>query len=316
MVDLNDLQPLFTSFSVKCKTVRNRIVMPPMVVNRGLTTPEGIDWYRRHAAGGVGIVIVEASEVMRFGSEFTSVNLRPLAQAIQEGEALAIIQLFPGDLGQGVTPERISGMEIRYLVESYRLAAEICSGAGFDGIEPHGAHGFLLNQFFSPVENSRTDEYGGASLEGRMRLGLEIVRTVQPIVEQAGMLLFYRHTPIGPGYGLEDSLIFAQKLLQAGVDILDISPASHHAPGDRSAPFMCWGAPVIAVNELDVLPRAMEVLREKRADLIAVGRQLIADAEWTNKVRQGRYEEIVNCVRCDECFKDLDEGIPVTCKQW
>jgi 2,4-dienoyl-CoA reductase-like NADH-dependent reductase (Old Yellow Enzyme family) len=100
------------------------------------------------------------------------------------------------------------------------------------------------------------------------------------------------------------------------VDILDLSPSSDQVPGDRAAPFTSVGVPVIAVNGLDRVRRALEVLREGRASLIAVGRGLIADPDWPLKVREGRLDEIVACTECDGCHEDLRAGIPVGCSQW
>jgi 2,4-dienoyl-CoA reductase-like NADH-dependent reductase (Old Yellow Enzyme family) len=313
----NHIAPLFSPLQVKHRTLRNRIVLPPMVVNRGLTTPEACRWYGERAAGGVSLAIVEASDIIRFGSEFTAENLRPLVDAIHEGGALAAIQLFPGRRGQTTTPMDLSQTDIDQMVAQYRVAARICADAGFDGIEPHGAHGFLLNQFFSPVRNQRTDAYGG-SMAGRMRLALEIVEAVRPVADSVGMLVLYRHTPLRAdfGYDIRESLVLAEALVHAGVDILDISPASGLAPGDRAAPFTRLGVPVIAVNELSQLPRALEVLEHGRASLVAVGRGLIADPNWPNKVREGRTDEIVQCVCCDECHADLRRGVPVRCAEW
>lgn len=313
----DSIAPLFEPLQVKHKTLRNRIVMPPMVVNRGLTGPDACAWYGRRAAGGVSLVIVEASDSIRFGKEFTGQNLRPLVAAIHAGGALAAIQIFPGWRGQPTTPDDLSQEQIGELLAQYRLAAEICAEAGFDGIEPHGAHGYLLNQFFSPVRNRRTDEYGGP-LANRMRLALEIVATIRPIADRAGMLVLYRHTPVRPDfeYSISDSLALAEALVAAGVDILDLSPSSHIAPGDRAAPFKKLGVPVIAVNQLDEVPRALEVLNYGRADLVAVGRGLIADPDWPLKVRTGRSEEIMRCARCDECHEMLRRGEPVRCAEW
>ena len=212
-----------------------------------------------------------------------------------------------------ISPRKTSGR----LLAQYRLAAEICAEAGFDGIEPHGAHGFLLNQFFSPVRNQRTDEYGG-EIAGRMRLALEIVETIRPIADRAGMLVLYRHTPLRDdfGYGIAESLILAEALVKTGVDILDLSPSSGIAPGDRAAPFTKLGVPVIAVNELNIVDRALEVLNFGRASLVAVARGLIADPDWPIKVREGRTDEIVQCVCCDECHADLRRGVPVRCAEW
>jgi 2,4-dienoyl-CoA reductase-like NADH-dependent reductase (Old Yellow Enzyme family) len=201
------------------------------------------------------------------------------------------------------------------MVERYVAAASICAQAGFDGVEPHGAHGYALNQFFSPQQNPRSDDYGGA-LENRMRLALRIVEAIAPICADCGMLLLYRHTPVGPGYGIQESLVLGKALVQQGVDVLDLSPSSVERPGDRSAPFMGLGVPVIAVGDLDAVRRALEVLQEGRADLVAIGRALIADPDWPAKVRAGRIDEIVECIKCDACFDDLDSGAYVGCVQW
>lgn len=310
-----DTSVLFEPLSVKGKVLRNRLVMPPMVVLRGLATPEGVEWYGRHARGGVALVIVEATAVNRFGSELTAENLRPLVEAIHAGGALAAIQLFPVSFGRPVSPAMLKRDEIEGILAAYRVAASICREAGFDGAEPHGAHGYVLNLFFSPVKNRRKDEYGG-ELPNRMRMALRVVEATREGLG-ADRLLLYRHTPVGHGYGIEESLVLAEELVTAGVDILDISPSSIEAPGDRSAPFKRFGVPVIAVNQLDDPARAVEALREGRADLVAIGRGLIADPDWPNKVREGRLGEVVKCIRCDEkCFGNLKKGIPIECSQW
>lgn len=309
-----DIAPLFEPLPIKHRLLRNRIVMPPMVVNRGVITPEGIAWYERRARGGVGMVIVEATRVTRFGRELTVENLRPLVVAIHEAGSLAAIQLFAATPEGAREPAELSMRAIDDLVDAFRRAAEICAEAGFDGIEPHGAHGYLLNRFFSPLQNQRTDEYGG-SLENRARLALRIVQAINPICGP-DMFLLYRHTPVGQGYGLQDSIRLAAALVNAGVDILDISPASAVAPADLAEPFTRLSVPVMAVNEMDRLDRALEALRERRANLIAVGRGLIADPDWPLKVRYGRFEDILPCVHCDDCHADLRQGRLVRCSQW
>jgi 2,4-dienoyl-CoA reductase-like NADH-dependent reductase (Old Yellow Enzyme family) len=250
-----------------------------------------------------------------FGKELTAANLRPLVDTIHQGGALAAIQLFPFVRGQKTMPADMTIQDIERLLDQYRLAAEICAGAGFDGMEPHGAHNYLLNKFFSPQQNARTDAYGGA-LEGRMRLALEIVGVLTPVARRANMLMLYRHTPVRNDYGIEDSLVLAERLLAAGVDILDISPASDTAPADMAAPFMRLGAPVIAVNNMNQVDRALEALREKRATLIAVGRGLIADPQWANKVREGREKDIVACVQCGGCMGNVRANELVVCPEW
>lgn len=310
-----DVTPLFAPLEVRGKRLRNRIVMPPMVTLRNLVSPDGIEWYSRRARGGVALVIVEATSVNRFEGELTADGLRGLVGAIHAGGALAAIQLFPVARGVPVTPAQLSTAQLDQMVSEYERAAEICAAAGFDGIEPHGAHGFVLNQFFSPEQNTRTDEYGG-TLENRMRLARRIVRAVRHVCGD-DMMVLYRHTPEGPGYGIAESLTFAEALVADGVDILDLSPSSIRAPADHAAPFRALGVPVIAVNELDRVERALEALAAGRADLIAVGRGLIADPDWPTKVREGRFDEIIHCIRCNEkCFGNLERGLPIECSQW
>lgn len=310
-----DVSPLFEPLALNGKVIRNRIVMPPMVVNRGLTTSDGVEWYAARASGGVGLVVVEATSVRDFAAALTARDLRPLVDGVHQGGALIAIQLFPVNRLQPVAPSELSRAEIDEMIEDYVGAARVCAEAGFDGVEPHGAHGYALNQFFSPERNARTDSYGGG-LENRMRLALRIVEALRPICEASELLLLYRHTPVGPGYGIDDSLVLARALVDAGVDVLDLSPSSQDAPGDRAAAFTELGVPVIAVNGLDRVDRALEVLERGRADLVAVGRGLIADPEWALKVRSGRFDEIIGCIYCDACFDDLAGGEPVRCTQW
>lgn len=315
-----DVSPLYEPLKVKEKVLPNRIVMPPMVTNRKIGLPEGVEWYGEHARGGVGLVIVEATAVNRFGTELTVETLKPLVDAVHDGGALIAIQLFPVTFDfpstvEKPTPNTVDKAQIDEIVANFRLAARICAEAGFDGVEPHGAHNYLINQFFSPEQNTRTDEYGG-DLQSRMRFALEIVDAVRPSCED-GMLLLYRHTPVGKGYEMDDSLTLAETLIRAGVDILDISPSSIDAPGDRAEPFTEFAVPVIAVNDLDIVASAAEVLAKGRADLVAVGRGLIADPEWPLKVREGREQDIVKCTKCDEaCFGNLHRGEHIACTEW
>lgn len=307
---------LFEPLAVRQWTIKNRIVMPPMRSFRELVGPDGIAWYEEHAAGGPGLVIIEATEVPRFDCDITAENLRPVVEAIHRYRTVAAIQLFPVAFGTNVLMKDLTEDEIQQIVHSYRRASRICMQAGMDGVEPHGAHGYLLNRFFSPSHNERTDSYGG-SLENRMRLGIEIVRAIKDEVGNR-MLLLYRHTPVEKGsYGVEDSLHFARELIAAGVDILDLSPSSNDKPGELAAPFMGLGAKIITVGSMDEPGRAEEVLAEGRADLIAVGRGLIADPKWPRKVTERDWDSIVKCKKCNKkCFGNLGKRIPISCAQW
>ena len=310
-----DITSLFMPLTVKNKRLSNRIVLPPILTRLGITTKESVDWYGRRASGGVSLVIIGATSVNSFGKELTAKKLKPLVNTIHNGGALAAIQLFPVGVDQDISPIEIEKQEIERIILNFRVAAEICSEAGFDGIEPHGAHNYFLNQFFSPIQNKRSDEFGG-EIENRMRFALNIVKEMRCICLD-NMLILYRHSPEGEGYGLKESQIFVKELIYNGVDILDLSPSSIHYPGDKAIPFKKFGVPVIAVNELDEISRAVEVLENSRADLIGIGRGLIADPEWPKKVKEYRFDKIIRCTRCNEgCYGNIKKGIPIECVQW
>ncbi len=313
----SDYSILFRSLQVKSVTLRNRIVVPPMVTKRDITGPDGIQWYTRLARGGAGLVIVEATPVDWFASGLSAGKLRKLVDAVhQEGAAIAI-QLLSVPFGFSVALQDLSRMDIERIRAYYATAARECQNAGFDGVEPHGAHGNVLNQFFSLLRNLRQDDYGGA-LPNRMRLGREIVQGIRDEVDEE-FLILYRHTPREDGgYTIDDSIAFARALVDDGVDIMDISPASDKEPADLAAPIkQAVDCPVIAVNDMDDPERAVATLQDNRADLIAIGRGLIADSEWPRKVSEGRLDEVVKCLKCDEkCHGNLSKGLPIECVQW
>jgi 2,4-dienoyl-CoA reductase-like NADH-dependent reductase (Old Yellow Enzyme family) len=199
-----------------------------------------------------------------------------------------------GPSATGKTRE-LTRSEIEGLVEEFVVAAERAIKAGFDGVELHGAHGFLLNQFFSPLLNKRGDEYGG-SLENRMRFPLMVVERVRESV--GGRLLLYRlgADDLAPnGTQVEDSAAFAVKLEQCGVDVVDVSGG------------MCGGepkqlrrvkgyfvpqayevkkavrVPVIGVGRITEAEYADRLVREGKIDLVAVGRALWRDPKWAEK---------------------------------
>lgn len=261
------------------------------------------------------MVIVEATGVTRFGHELGGDNLRPLVDVIHSEGAAAAIQLF-ADLPREVSgPDELSADEIRVVIEAFGNAAKICAAAGFDAVEVHGAHGFLLNKFFMPDQNHRTDAYGG-STEDRCRLGVEIVRRIHTDVADS-LLILYRHTPEGEAYSIADSLDLAGRLEKAGLNVFHVSPARKESAADLARPFKeCLNIAVIAVGGMEEPEAAVQALREERCDLVAIGKQMIADAQWPNKVREDRQEEVLECTQCGLCFTDLSEHRPVKCVLW
>jgi 2,4-dienoyl-CoA reductase-like NADH-dependent reductase (Old Yellow Enzyme family) len=185
--------------------------------------------------------------------------------------------------------------EIEALVEEFAMAAERATKAGFDGVELHGAHGFLLNQFFSPLLNKRGDEYGGP-LENRMRFPLMVVKKVRESVR--GRLLLYRlgADDLAPnGTHVDDSAAFAVKLEQYGVDVVDVSgglcgsePKQLRSVKGYFIPQAyeikkAVRTPIIGVGGITEAEYADKLVREGKVDLVAVGRALWKDPKWAEK---------------------------------
>lgn len=308
-------------------SLANRVVMPPMVTAMQVGSEQHQAWYAARARGGVGLIIMEAIWAQRLCEDEFCERLEPTVAGIREYGVPVVIQLFQ----PGATPEgeqfapsetddarAATEAELAAIPARFAEAAARCRELGFAGVEPHGAHGFFLNQAFSPLRNRRDDRYGG-SLERRMTLALEIVAAIRREVGP-DFVIFYRHTAVEPGgYSLEDSVAFLGRLLEAGVNVLDISPSSSNAPQadhcDLAGPVRdALGAPVIAVGGMENPPRAEAALQAGKCDLCAVGRQLIADADWPRKVREGRLDDIIECVKCNEkCYGNLRRSVPIGC---
>lgn len=320
---------LFEPVSVQGLTLRNRIVMAPMVTNMGIDSNRALRYYQRRARGGVGLVMIEACHINRFSSRSFVEGLQRLAYAIRQEGAAVGVQLFTdGTLrsGEKVYPSDqlegrgISTEEIRLLVMAFAAAAQTAWHAGVDLVEIHGAHDFFLNRFLSPIYNRRGDIYGGTP-QKRMTLALEIVSSVRDALDSQ-LPVFFRHTPVEPrdgGYTLSDTLEFAFHLQGAGAAAIDVSP-SCDGGGDHA----CYAravrervdVPVVAVGRMDDPDTAESVVAEGKADLVAIGRGLLADPDWPVKVRDGREGEIIRCTGCLEaCRGNLVKGEPIGCTQ-
>ncbi len=330
--------------------LRNRVVMPPMASAMEVGSPQFESWYEARAEGGVGLIIMEALWIERLADPDYASRLTGAVERIHRHGIPVVLQLFQpsrdadgSPFAPSATPDARAATEneLAAMPDTFAQAAARCQAAGFDGVEPHGAHGFFLNQMFSAQQNRRTDRYGG-SLENRMRLGIEIASAIRSEVGES-YPIFWRHTmQQAEGYSVDDSIDFLGALLQAGVNVLDISPSttdrppqSRHIAADGSVgpaegceladPIHCnlaalarnaLGAPVIAVGGMEDPARAEAALASGKCDLCAVGRQLIADSDWPRKVFEGRESEIIACTKCDAmCFGNLRKGIPIGCTQ-
>lgn len=322
-------------------TVRNRVTMSPMTTWSGsddFQITEEEESYYRLRVKGVGLVITGCAQVTANGIGFTHEfsaaddsfvpSLKRLADAAKSGGAPAILQLFHagnkalphlipgGDVVSSsavltaatpfqapLTPRALSADEVEELVAAFGAAARRGIEAGFDGIEIHGAHGFLLQNFLSPATNQRTDAWGG-SLEQRMRFPLAVVAEVKhAIAEHADrpFALGVRLSPEEPGehgYRIDQTLMFIDRLLELGVDYLHASLANllHDRPIDdrdgqpivrRIVERVAGRVPVVAAGSIVSAADASEAL-DAGLSLVAIGRGLIINPDWVSRAQQGQ----------------------------
>jgi NADPH2 dehydrogenase len=296
--------------------------LPPMQTGRtsfeGEVTNRLINFYVRRSSH-LGLPIVEHSYVSPAGKigpkqlaihQDSSISgFEKLANALHAVGVPAVVQISHAG---GVTNKRVIGTEpvgpspreksrmletseIYAIVDDFALAAERAAKAGFDGVEIHGAHGYLLNQFFSPLFNRREDEFGG-SLERRIHFPLLIVEKVRRIL--GNRLLLYRlgSDDLAPsGTHIEDSIVFARRLESLGVDILDISGGmcgseprqlrqikGYFVP-QASEIKKAVKVPIIGVGGITEAEFADRLVTEGKVDLVAVGRAFWTDAQWAEK---------------------------------
>ncbi len=221
-------------------------------------------------------------------------------------------------------PHPLSGKEIQGLVEAFRQAARRVKEAGADGVEIHMAHGYLLCQFLSPFSNQRDDEYGGTP-ERRMKMPLEVLKAVRKTVGPDFPIVCRLSADeyVEGGLKLDDSLPIAQALEKNGADALHISaciaPSGYlnHPPyyvGEGVFTYLAQeikGAvkiPVITVGRIRTPELANEVIEDQKADLVSMGRALIADPFLPKKALEGKGEDIIPCISCNRCILSIRKG--------
>jgi NADPH2 dehydrogenase len=357
-------------FRVKGLQLSNRIVMAPMVTGFAVEGAPGkamLEWYRAHARGGVGLVVVESTAVapdakllpyvLGAWDDSQIAGLSRLAAAVRAEGVPAVLQIVHGgarawrdDLAQervapspvrlmpGPLPRALTEGEIERLIRAFADAARRAKEAGFDGVEIHGAHYYLVSEFLSPYSNRRSDRWGG-DLAGRARFGLEVTRAIRAAVGPDYPLFCRMHAVelFDGGMSTEDAIGLARAFKDAGVDVIDASgvgqaaraawegqaylnPSSVLPKGSAPGTFAPFagrvrqgaGIPVIAVGKLGEPGIAEQVLREGSADLIAIARQLIADPRAPEKLLAGRESDIERCQECLTCFASIRKG-PVKC---
>lgn len=233
----------------------------------------------------------------------------------------------------GAVAKELRPDQLEEIAIYFANAASRAKEAGFDAIELHGAHGYLLNEFLSPYTNKRTDSYGG-DIEGRSRFPLQVVTKVKKVIGD-DVALSYRISAVEfvkGGLDIDESIYFSRKLKEAGVQIIHVSAGLNETLSAMNCviPPMSYprGAlihyaerikkevkiPVIAVQRINTPELAEEVIREGKADLVATGRALIADPYWPIKARTGRIDEIRKCIACNQgCMEKIIMENTLTC---
>jgi len=338
----------------------NRAVMPPMGTNLG--NPDGtvseanLAYIKRRARGGAGLIITEITSVHPSGSVIPNElgayddrfipGLKKISDAVHAAGSKVALQLHHAgreslyllqqgkavapsairSLVFGLTPREITREEIHEIITAFGAASARALEAGFDAVEVHGAHGYLLTQFLSALSNKRDDEYGG-SFSNRSRFMIEVLQEVRKTVGEDFPISLRLSVEecIKDGYTFEDIQPILPNLVKAGADILHASLGTHGSPGGiTSAPFEyqpgfnVWrakklkevvGLPVIAVGRFTDPSLANEVIARGEADLVAFGRQYLADPDFLIKAREGRPEDIRKCIACNQgCIERLMLG--------
>lgn len=339
-------------------TLRNRIVMAPMTTwaanDDGTVSNDEIAYYRRRA-NGVGMVLTGCTHVMANGVGFTGEfaayddsfmpGLRRLAEAAKSGGAPAILQIFhagnkaipelipggeivsassvkasPGPFNSGdVTPHTLGENEILDVITAFGEATRRAIEAGFDGVELHGAHGFLIQNFFSPLYNQRDDAWGG-SLTNRMRFPLAVVREVRQVIATHAtkpFILGYRVSPEESetgGLRMTDTYELLDRLIDANVDYIHASLSNVleaklvDSDDQRVAPsiveHVAGRLPVIAAGQIRS-PQQAESALNLGLSLVAVGQGLVINPDWVDLARKSAHIE--NALRPSRL---AESGIP------
>jgi len=320
------MSKLFSAIEVKSKCIRNRVTMPPMVSGKsnpqGLVTDEIREHYRLRADAGVGLIIVEATNVDESGRPWSQGlgawhhdqigGLASLARTIRGAGATAAIQLVHGGLQaspsiSGVSvvgpstvphspdshqPRSLTATEIEQIETRFADAAARCVKVGFDAVEIHGAHGYLLDSFLSAHTNRRTDAYGGA-IENRMRMMVDTCAKAKARIGDA--LLICRvslFNKTSENFTADDFRTLAGGLESSGVDVLHLSTDGAFKPyfdGEKTlgqwAKAMC-SMPVVVAGGLGDPLDAERAVAEGHCDFAAVGNAMYEDPYWAKKARE------------------------------
>ena len=359
---------LFQPIQIGSLQLKNRLVMAPMESHLGnadgSVSPEMIAYYRERALGGTGLIVIEFTCVdgldgfssmapqLRLDNDRYRSGHGKLVAAIKSAGAKACVQLSHAGrqsresvLGRtpvapspvplkslylNATPRALEDHEIRRIIASYANAAALAVSADYDAVMLHGAHGYLLQQFLSPLVNQRDDEWGG-DFERRLRFPLEVVKAVKAALR--GRTLLYRMSVsdfLDGGLTVEDAERIAPRLCEAGVDGIDISCGSLDRVDVIVEPMSVaegWrlpmarriraatGKPVICAGVMRWPDKAEQAIIDGDTDCVSLGRALLADPLWPIKAQRGQIDDIRPCTSCNWCIKETGGNRGVSCAE-
>lgn len=360
------LNELLMPIKIGAKTVKNRMALPPMILGEatpdGYVTPEMIRRYRTVAEGGAGLIIVEGVAVNTPGAKGiggliarnnNTQDFNKIADEIHLRGAVGVMQVLHcgrqalPEANNGAQPVSVSDIpywmgdrfsptpkaatleDLEDIKREFANAALLAQQAGFDGIEVHCAHGYILATFLSPKANNRTDRYGG-SWEARMAYPLEVVRAVRAAVRPD----FIVGARISANYAVEgepavdDMLVFAKELEKSGCDYVSVSGGTYESHWKQSPP--CYlprnsnieesaiikqalNVPVLVAGGICYPEEANDIVKSGKADIVCLGRALFADPALPNKIKLGKLDEIRPCIRCNLEFADTFQQHKARC---
>lgn len=340
-------ESLFTPFQYKNLELKNRIVMAPMTraqSDNGVPTQQIVDYYARRAASEVGLILSEGTVINRpgsknmqnipdfYGTEALNGWKNVIDAVHQNGGKMGPQIWHVGDTRSSpeyplVDMEKASTMtleDIQDTITQFAASAKSAKDLGFDVLEVHGAHGYLIDQFFWEVTNTRTDEYGGKTLKERSRFAVDVIKAIRAAVGENFTIILrlsqwkqqdYKTRLAANPSEMEYWLL---SLKEAGVDIFHCSQRRFWEPEFEGSDlnFAGWakkltGQPTITVGSVGLnsdfmaafagegsekadLTELVRRLDRQDFDLVAVGRALLSDYQWAKKIKDGRVEELAN----------------------
>ena len=357
---------LFNPIVVGGITLKNRITQAPLYVGQanqdGTVSQATIDHYARRADAGTALVVVEASSVSPNSDNSTAYGIKiyhdnylpgltKLAGTIKENGAVSCIQIFHAGRYAGIqpslsasavsftpkpdvtlTPKEMTIEEIGQAVGEFASAAKRAKEAGFDMVELHGATGYLIAQFLSPLTNIRTDQYGGR-LENRLRFLLEILKVTKDATggDFPVGIRFLADDFLPGGFSLEDAKVLAKKLDEGGIAYISITGGVYDSwvlpeiqkklQEKGSLGYLAKeikntvSVPVFVGNRIASPGIAEKIIGSGSADAVALGRPLLRDPDYPTKAAEGRPEKISECISCFGCMGLVIKGERVRCVQ-